>query len=82
MTDKTAPTESDLRRQAYSAAEKRLREQYREQFDALVQEEATARGVSYQRRLTEEEKAEKALQDLLAAHPHLAEKVAGTPPTA
>lgn len=41
----TTPQKDDvaLRREAYSAAEKRLRDEYRERFDALVQEEATAR---------------------------------------
>jgi hypothetical protein len=70
-----AKTESALRREAYSAAEKRLREENKDRFNALVQEEATARGVTYQRRLTEDEKAEKQLQELLAAHPGLAAKV-------
>lgn len=72
-----APEKDDvaLRREAYSAAEKRLRDEYRERFDALVQEEATARGVTYQRRLTAEEKAEQKLQALLAEHPGLAAKL-------
>lgn len=69
-------TESALRREAYSAAEKRLREENRDRFDALVQEEATSRGVTYQRRLTESEKAEQKMRDLLAANPALAEKIA------
>lgn len=79
---KAAPepkTESALRREAYSAAEKRLREENKDRFDALVQEEAGKRGVTYQRRLTEEEKAEQSLTALLAAHPGLVAKVTGTP---
>jgi hypothetical protein len=77
-----AKTESALRREAYSAAERRLREENKDRFDALVQEEATARGVTYQRRLTEEEKARQKLQELLAAHPGLAAEAAGTQPVA
>lgn len=77
-------TESALRRESYAAAEKRLREENKERFDALVQEEAAARGVTYQRRLTEDEKAEQKMRDLLAAHPELAAKIAVevTPPPA
>lgn len=69
-----AKSETTLRREAYAAAEKRLREENKDRFNALVQEEAEARGVTYQRRLTEAEKAEKAMSDLLAAHPELATK--------
>jgi hypothetical protein len=74
-----AKTESALRRESYSAAEKRLREEYKDRFDALVQEEAAKRGVTYQRRLTADEKAEQELQRLLAEHPGLAAKFT-TPP--
>lgn len=74
-----AKTEVALRREAYAAAEKRLREENRTRFDDLVQEEAKARGVEYKRRLTDEEKAEKALNDLLAANPALAAKFGAAP---
>lgn len=79
--DKTteAKTEATLRRESVAAAEKRLREAHREEFDALVQQEAESRGVTYQRRLTDEEKAEQKLRQLLAEHPGLASKVAATP---
>jgi hypothetical protein len=71
-----AKTESALRREAVAAAEKRLREAHRDEFDGYVQQEATSRGVTYKRRLTDEEKAEQQLNDLLAAHPTLAQKFA------
>lgn len=74
--DSTTKSESALRREAVAAADKRLREENRDRFDELVQEEATARGVTYQRRLTEEEKAEQRLNQILAEHPALAAKVA------
>lgn len=76
-----AKTESALRREAVAAAEKRLREAHREEFDGFVQQEAANRGVTYQRRLTDEEKAEQKLNELLAAHPGLAAKVSGQQPT-
>lgn len=70
----TTPTESDLRTKAYNAATRTLRAKYRNEFTALVTEEATKLGVTYKPRPTPEEKAEQKLQALLAEHPELAAK--------
>lgn len=67
------PTETELRRQAYTAAVGRLKEAHRDEFRALVQEEAGNRGVTYEFRKTDEEKAAEQVKDLLAKFPHLAE---------
>jgi cellobiose-specific phosphotransferase system component IIA len=72
----TEKSESALRREAVAAAERRLREAHREEFDGLVQQEAANRGVTYQRRLTDEEKALQKLRQLLNDHPGLADQVA------
>ena len=61
--------------EARTAAIGRLREAHREEFNALMVEEAASRGVKWTPRLTDEEKAEKALRELLEANPELAEKV-------
>lgn len=77
-TDTEAPApqvdNSKALSEARTAAIGRLREAHREEFNALMVEEAEKRGVKWTPRLTEEEKAEKALRELLAAHPELAEK--------
>lgn len=69
------PTTAQKRRAAYSAAETRLRERYPDEFKALVNEEAAARGVTYVFRLTEEERAAQQLRELLAKYPGLGEQV-------
>lgn len=65
-------TDAEKRRKAYAAGEKRLREAHRDEFLQYVQEEARALGVEYKARPTEQEKAQAALDALLAAHPELA----------
>ena len=74
-----APTEevsdTQKKRAAYAAAEQRLREENSDRFKALVNEEAAARGVTYTFRKTEAERAEQTLNDLLAAHPELRERI-------
>lgn len=62
-------------RKAYGNATARLRESYREEFDALYAEEAETLGVDYTPRLTPEAKAERDLRALLEEYPHLAAKV-------
>ena len=65
-------TEEALRREAYNAAETRLKEEHKDRFRALVQEEAAKRGVTYAFRKTPEERAREQMQALLAEHPNLA----------
>lgn len=68
-------TEEKLRREAYSAAQTRLREEQKPRFRELVLEEAAKRGVTYEFRKSEEEKAREQIQALLAKHPELASEV-------
>lgn len=75
-TTAAAPTESDLRRQAVAAADKRLREAHRDEWLGFAQQEAQARGVEYKPRPTPEEKAAAELDRLLAEHPELRERLA------
>ena len=74
----TEPTEADLRRKAYSAAEKALREAHADEFRALVTKEAQALGVEYKFRPTKEERAEREIAKLLADNPGLRERFAPT----
>ena len=75
----TEATDAEKRRQAYNAAERKLREKYRGEFIELVKAEALKLGVVYEPRKTESEKAEAKLAELLAAHPELRDKVGSTP---
>jgi hypothetical protein len=58
-------------REAYTAAEKRLKEENLDRFNVLNKQEAAARGYSWSPRLTKEQKAEAALEKLLTEFPHL-----------
>jgi len=73
MSDTTTEVnDTQKKRAAYSAAETRLREKYADEFKALVNEEAAARGVTYTFRKTEEERAREQYTELLAKFPDLA----------
>lgn len=63
-------------REAYTAATQRLRDGHREQFNTLYREEAEKKGVEWKPRLSESEKAESQIRELLAKHPDLVHKVA------
>jgi hypothetical protein len=63
-------------RKSYGEATAIVRDENRDRFEELYEERAKANGVKdYTRPLSAEKKAEKALADLLEAHPHLADKV-------
>jgi dsDNA-binding SOS-regulon protein len=85
-TTKTAkqplPPTSSLQNKAYGKAMSRLREEHREEFDALVAEEYEAVGLTFRKRASAEEreareaaereaKAKAKLDKLLAEHPEL-----------
>lgn len=73
-----APDAAALRREAYSAAQTRLREENRDAYNRIMAEEMRARGIDWAPRLTEEEKAAKQVADLLAQYPSLREQVSTT----
>lgn len=73
----TPPENTDVqarRRKAYGEATQLLREQHRETFEALYEKRCEVHDVPYQRRLSDEEKAAKQIEELLAAHPGLRER--------
>jgi hypothetical protein len=74
MTD-TTKTEATLKREAYGAATTRLREQHRDDFNALLVEENANRGIDWKPKPTEEQKAAEQFAQLLAAYPELAKQV-------
>jgi hypothetical protein len=83
VKDEAAPapdsTEADRRRKAYAVATTVLRDRHRREFDELYEAECAKLGVSYKRRLSEEEKAEKQVEELLAKHPDLRSKFSTGP---
>jgi hypothetical protein len=60
---------------AYTAASKTLRENHRDEFNQLYAKEAKARGYDWKPRLSEAEKAEQQMRELLAKHPELKDKI-------
>lgn len=64
-------TDDQKKRDARRAAERALREAHAEEFRALLEAEHEARGVEYRPRLSEEEKAEQTVKDLLAQFPQI-----------
>lgn len=76
-TTKTAPekTDAEKRRAAVAAADRALRDKYRDEHIALAKAEADKLGVVYEPRKTEAEKAAEQLAALLAAHPELRSQV-------
>jgi hypothetical protein len=71
-------SEAELKREAYSAAETRLRDKYKDEFKSLVKDEASKRGVTYTFRPTPQEKAKAQMEKLLAENPELAGMLAHT----
>lgn len=75
MAGKATATVTDLPKQeavknprnaAYSAAEKRLRETFSEEFQDYLQQECDKRGIDYKPRLSEEQKATRAIAEAVA----------------
>lgn len=72
---KEAVDSKALLRKAYGAATQTLRDNHRDEFNKLYAEAAAAEGVEWSPRLTPEQKAEAAFDNLLAEYPHLAERL-------
>jgi hypothetical protein len=73
----TAPTEETLRRQAYSAATTRFRNENRPAFDKILAEEMKERGINWTPKPTEQERALRQVEDIFAAHPEIREQLLG-----
>lgn len=61
--------------QARSAAATRLREEHRDEYNRLLQEEAKKRGIEWTPRPTKEEKDREALRKLLEENPSLRDEL-------
>lgn len=86
MTESTTPTpESDdkgaKQRKAYGAAQARLRDAHRDEFNVFMQEEAKKLGIDWKPKPNAAQKAKAQLDALLAEHPELREEM-GLPPEA
>lgn len=80
-TSTTSTTDGDRQaahRKAYGAAQKRLREAHRSEFNKFMAEESKALGFEWKPKPTDEEKAAEQLAALLAAHPSLREQMGVT----
>jgi hypothetical protein len=55
-------------------AERRVLNKHRDELNAITEELFVAEGLTYTRRLTEKEKAQKKIEDLLNEHPELREQ--------
>jgi hypothetical protein len=72
-----APTEETLRRQAYSAATTRFRNENRPAFDKILAEEMKKRGIDWSPKPTETERARAQVEEIFAAHPEIREELLG-----
>lgn len=62
-------------RKAYGQATQALRENHRDEFNDLYSKYARGMGVEWSPRLTPEQKAEQAFDNLLSEYPHLADRI-------
>ena len=69
----TDANEKRLKNQAYSAAEAALKEAHPQQWQNLVTLEMQRRGLTYERRLSPQERARQQITDLLTEFPELRE---------
>lgn len=72
--------ESAAKREAHSRATTRLRNEYRVRLNEITKEEMKARGIDWNPKPTEEEKAAAQVAELLAAHPSLRDQFASPVP--
>lgn len=69
-------TESQKRNRLRNEAERVVITNHKDEFVQVATELFAANGLTFQRRLTEAEKAEKKIKDLLAEHPELKDALA------
>ena len=62
--------------QAYSAAQKELREAHKDEFNGYYQQQCAARGIEWTPRKSKAEQALDTIQDLLTEYPGIAEALA------
>lgn len=64
--------------EARTAAQRQIRENHIDEFNEILAKEAKARGVEWQPRKTEEQKAADQIAALLEQHPGLKDQILGT----
>jgi hypothetical protein len=69
-------TQDAVKQALYTAAMQDLRNEHLAEFQEAVTASYAAYGLTYKKRLTEQEKAEQQVRALLSAHPELAAKFA------
>lgn len=74
-TPNTQSTRQQALNAASGAASKRLKEQYPEDWNKFMAQEATARNQTWSPKPTKEQKAEAEFHRLLAENPHLADSL-------
>lgn len=67
-------TDGQVKNALYNLAMQQIRDNHMDEFVQIVENLYDAHGLSYRRRLTEQEKAEQQITALLAANPGLASK--------
>lgn len=72
----TNETDTQKRNRLRNKAERIILERHRAEFNEVAEEIFSEEGLKYNRRLTDEERAEEKLNKLLAENPKLAEKLA------
>lgn len=77
-TDGTQATSTGaLRNRLYTEAMSTLRSRHEDEFTQIVEAKYAEHGLTYHRRLNEEQKAERQIRDLIAKHPGLVAKFGG-----
>ena len=76
-TEEQSSSERDrLMSQAYGAAQKDLREKYKDEFNRYYQKRCAERGIEWTPRKSKQEQAMDQIIDLLSEYPDIAEQVA------
>jgi hypothetical protein len=77
VNDQQSQSERDrLMSQAYGAAQKDLREKYKDEFNRYYQKRCAERGIEWTPRKSKAEQALDQITDLLSEYPDIAEQVA------
>lgn len=74
-------TDQQKKNRLYSEAQRELRNRHTAEFTQIIEAKYAAEGLTYRRRLSEEEKAARQVNDLLAKHPGLRDVLVGAPVT-
>lgn len=76
LADAPTPTESQIKNRLRNEAEREILDKYKDELVQITNAKFDAAGIKYVRRLSQDEKDEKALEALLAKNPKLRSKFA------